>query len=97
MLNINFKKYKKYHFNIFTNKIHFKNNHYYNIKNKKFLTSLGPTSQAKNKVVKAAKYSLLNVDSGSIIFICHKSKHQRWFIIILEHAMKNLGITPHMT
>lgn len=33
-------------------------------------TSHGPTSQGKNIVVKAAKYSLENLEGGIITFIC---------------------------
>lgn len=36
-------------------------------------TSQGPTNQAKNKVVKTAKYSLESLDGGSTLFICHSS------------------------
>lgn len=38
-----------------------------------YYTSHGPTSQGKNIVVKAAKYSRENLEGGIIIFICIRS------------------------
>jgi hypothetical protein len=40
------------------------------LNNRKAVTSHGPTSQGKNIVVKAAKYSLENFEGGIITFIC---------------------------
>lgn len=38
-----------------------------------YYTSHGPTSQGKNIVVKAAKYSRENLEGGIITFICIRS------------------------
>lgn len=52
------------------NKIQNEIQYFYNKESRLQHTWQGPTSQAKKIVVKAAKYSLANLDGGSIVFIC---------------------------
>jgi len=66
-------------------------------------TLQGPTNQAKNKVVKTAKYSLENLDAGgTTLFIYNKqrihcSKSQCSTIQIKKHGRKHNMNNPFVT